>query len=87
MDNDADSDISECRALVPVSAPATDAPRSRRSEGRPLSTFTAHLIATAMHAPQTRAQRRGEPEDVIRRYEAPRQTNVRYLGLTLSESF
>ncbi|MGB9366449.1 MAG: hypothetical protein WCE79_10585 [Xanthobacteraceae bacterium] len=54
-------------ALIAIEAP-------RRSERAPPSTrppsapFVAHLIATRMQAPQTRARRRAEPEEAIAVY-------------------
>lgn len=54
------------RALVPTapaSSPADTTPRPRGS-------FLAHLIATAVDAPQTRARRRAEPAEAVAAYAA-----------------
>jgi hypothetical protein len=58
------------RALVAVSrSPAPD--RSGCAESpRPSAAFLAHVIATAQHAPQTRARRRAEPRDAGALYAA-----------------
>jgi hypothetical protein len=52
------------RALMVVEAPRPSerAPQSTRP---PSAAFVAHLIATRMQAPQTRARRRAEPEEAI----------------------
>jgi len=54
------------RSLVPVAR----SPRESRqaSSARPSPAFLAHLIATAQHAPQTRARSRAEPADAIATY-------------------
>ncbi len=48
------------RALVPT-APVSRGDR-RGADRRPAAAFLAHLIATALRAPQTRARRRAEPD-------------------------
>jgi|SRR5215470_2653824 len=55
------------RSLVPL---AGYAHRERREgpSARPSPAFLAHLIATAQHAPQTRARGRTEPADAIATY-------------------
>ena len=59
-----DVPLGESRALIAIDAPApTDhAPRVTR---HPAAGFLTQLIATQMHAPQTRARRRVEPEEAI----------------------
>jgi hypothetical protein len=54
------------RGLVPIapSQPASPLHRSTRSS----PAFLAQLIATAQHAPQTRARSRAEPADAIAHY-------------------
>lgn len=54
------------RSLVPLAG----SPRESRQtpSARPSPAFLAHLIATAQHAPQTRARSRAEPEDAIATY-------------------
>jgi hypothetical protein len=60
-------------ALVPV-APLSDAPLSDEPTPavgqRPHADFVAHLIATAVQAPQTRARRRAEPQVALAAYRA-----------------
>jgi hypothetical protein len=51
--------------LVPV-APAREG--NHRHSARPSPAFLAQLIATAQHAPQTRARGRAEPADAIAHY-------------------
>jgi hypothetical protein len=60
-------------ALVPLTQtdqaaaqPATNV----RATSRANADFVAHLIATSAQAPQTRARRRANPEDVIAAYDA-----------------
>jgi hypothetical protein len=53
------------RELIPVT-PTRDG--SHRHSVRPSPAFLAQLIATAQHAPQTRARGRAEPADAIARY-------------------
>jgi hypothetical protein len=56
--------------LIPVT-PTREV--SLRPSARPSPAFLAQLIATAQHAPQTRARGRAEPADAIARYtSAPR---------------
>ncbi len=57
----------EARALIPVGAAAASE-RSPPLTRHPAAAFLAHLIATQMQAPQTRARRRAEPEDAIAVY-------------------
>jgi hypothetical protein len=59
----------EPRALIAIEpAASTERPIAR---GRhPSAPFLAHLIATRMQAPQTRARRRAEPEEAIAAYRA-----------------
>ena len=54
------------RGLVPI-VPSQPEWTLRRST-RPSPAFLAHLIATAQHAPQTRARSRAEPADAIAHY-------------------
>jgi hypothetical protein len=54
------------RGLVPI-APNQPESSLRRST-RPSPAFLAQLIATAQHAPQTRARSRAEPADAIATY-------------------
>lgn len=51
--------------LIPVT-PTREG--SHRQSARPSPAFLAQLIATAQHAPQTRARGRTEPADAIARY-------------------
>jgi hypothetical protein len=54
------------RSLVPVAGRPIE---SRQApSARPSPAFLAHLIATAQHAPQTRARSRAEPADAIATY-------------------
>jgi hypothetical protein len=59
----------ESHALVAI-APAAPAERSWTHTRHPAAPFLAHLIATQMQAPQTRARRRAEPEQAIALYRA-----------------
>ena len=59
----------ESRALIAIT-PATQAERSWTHTRHPGAPFLAHLIATQMQAPQTRARRRAEPEEAIALYRA-----------------
>jgi hypothetical protein len=52
--------------LIPVTPARGE--DSRRHFARPSPAFLAQLIATAQHAPQTRARGRAEPADAIARY-------------------
>ncbi len=59
-------DRPQSRALV-VTAPA----RAPELTSRPRQVaFLAHLIATKMHAPQTRERRRAEPNEALAAYRA-----------------
>ena len=55
------------RSLVPLAGRSHGEHREGRS-ARPSVPFLAHLIATAQHAPQTRARSRAEPADAIASY-------------------
>jgi hypothetical protein len=55
------------RSLVPLAGRSHGERREGRS-ARPSVAFLAHLIATAQHAPQTRARSRAEPADAIATY-------------------
>jgi hypothetical protein len=57
-----DAPETESRALIAVEAPAPDE-RTPRVTRHPAAAFVAQLIATQMHAPQTRARRRAEPDE------------------------
>jgi hypothetical protein len=54
------------RGLVPVASRQPES--SLRRSTRPSPAFLAQLIATAQHAPQTRARGRVAPADAIARY-------------------
>jgi hypothetical protein len=62
------------RGLVPI-APSQPESRTRRST-RPSPAFLAQLIATAQHAPQTRARGRVAPADAIAHYTSAASVNV-----------
>ena len=55
------------RSLVPL-AGSSRRERSQGPSARPSPAFLAHLIATAQHAPQTRARGRTEPANAIATY-------------------
>src|SRR5215470_10551969 len=55
------------RSLVPLTGRSDGEHREGRP-ARPSVAFLAHLIATAQHAPQTRARSRAEPADAIATY-------------------
>lgn len=57
----------ESRALIAIQ-PLAASERAPRVTRHPGAAFLAHLIATQMQAPQTRARRRAEPEDAIAVY-------------------
>jgi K+-sensing histidine kinase KdpD len=59
--------VTQSQALVPLQ-PQVSGERTFASAQRPAAPFVAHLIATHIQAPQTRARRRAEPEDVIAAY-------------------
>lgn len=59
----------ESRALIAVEAPAPSE-RSFTHSRHPAAPFLAHLIATQMQAPQTRARRQVEPQEAISVYAA-----------------
>jgi len=54
---------SQQRELIVIEAPRRDE-HSSRLPRHPSAPFIAHLLATRMQAPQTRARRRAEPEEV-----------------------
>ena len=63
------------RGLVPVAPNGAPAPAQKeqpegspRQSARPSPAFLAQLIATAQHAPQTRARNRIAPADAIAHY-------------------
>jgi hypothetical protein len=56
-------------ALVPVAAFRSENPGAF-ADRRTNADFIAHLIATALQAPQTRARRRAEPQDAFAAYRA-----------------
>jgi hypothetical protein len=62
-----------CVALVPLAQPTEWTRAAHRAPSRPASTFVAQLLATADHAPQTRALRRGTEADAKTAYNALRQ--------------
>jgi hypothetical protein len=59
----------QCRALIAVEA-AAPIDRSSTTTRYPAAPFLAQLIATHMQAPQTRARRRAELNEVIAAYSA-----------------
>jgi hypothetical protein len=59
---------SPCVALVPIVTAAKWSQASSSQLSRSNSTFVAHLIATAEHAPQTRSLRRATPADALTAY-------------------
>ena len=65
----AEPEVTQSRALIAIEAPAP-AERSFTPSRRPAAPFLAHLIATQMQAPQTRARRRVEPREAISVYAA-----------------
>ena len=67
---------SESRALIAV-APAAQAERSGTETRRPSAPFLAHLIATNIQVPQTRARRRAEPADAVAVYQGAVVSPVR----------
>src|ERR1700741_2865509 len=54
-------------ALIAIEAPRRSE-RAPQSTRHPSASFVAHLIATRMHAPQTRERRRAGPEEAIAIY-------------------
>lgn len=74
------------RALVPLTLPAAPHP-SGHLAFRPDACFVAHLIATAVHAPQTRTLRRASPGQGAASYgdaSARAKLHVAANGLALS---
>lgn len=59
--------VSTSRALVPLTVPAVAAAPVSPAV-RPDARFVTQLIATATHAPQTRALRRAALDDVVSSY-------------------
>ena len=60
-------------ALVPLAQTEQAAAQTAahvRPASRANADFVAHLIATSAQAPQTRARRRGNPEEAIAAYDA-----------------
>lgn len=66
----------ETRAVIAVAPPAPSE-RPTIHMRYPAAPFLAHLIATHMHAPQTRERRRAEPQDAIVAYGAEAVAPVR----------
>lgn len=66
----------ESRAIIPVAPPAPSE-RTVIHTRYPAAPFLAHLIATHMHAPQTRERRRAEPETAVAAYGADAVAPVR----------
>jgi hypothetical protein len=60
------------RALVPLTTPRPKAPANDFAV-RPDARFVAQLIATATHAPQTRALRRASADDAMMSYATVRR--------------
>jgi hypothetical protein len=60
------SPLEPSRALVPLTVAAE--PVAPASCFRPDARFVVHLIATAIHEPQTRALRRAAPSDAVSSY-------------------
>ena len=78
--------VSTSRALVPLTLPAAAAAPATPAV-RPDARFVAQLIATAAHAPQTRALRRAALDDVVSTYSGTSPRNdlpVAANGLVLS---
>lgn len=61
------SPLEPSRALVPLTVAAEPA-AAPTSCFRPDARFVVHLIATAVHEPQTRALRRAAPSDAVSTY-------------------
>jgi len=66
---------STARSLVPLASHSQREVRQTPS-ARPSPAFLAHLIATAQHAPQTRARSRAEPADAIAHYNSGSDVNA-----------
>jgi hypothetical protein len=66
----------EARAVIAV-APTARSERIIAHTRYPAAPFLAHLIATHMHAPQTRERRRAEPQDAVAAYGAETAAPVR----------
>jgi len=67
--HDAASLVGQSTALIAIEAPRRSE-RSPQSTRHPSASFVAHLIATRMQAPQTRARRRAEPEEAMAVYQS-----------------
>lgn len=63
------------RALIALAAPVAGN-RCLPLTRHPSAPFLAHLIATQMQAPQTRARRRATPEEAIALYDSIRPVPV-----------
>jgi hypothetical protein len=63
----------EGRALVALETPAASAAATHYRE----AAFLAHLIATKVHAPQTRERRRVDPGEAIAAYRAAASLTLR----------
>ncbi len=70
-------------ALVPLT-PSDQKDEAVRSAGRLSADFIAHLIAAAVHAPQTRSRRRAAPGEASAVYRALEQAPP--VGRALSRS-
>ena len=66
----------ETRAVIAVAPPAPSE-RTIIHTRYPAAPFLAHLIATHIHAPQTRERRRAEPEAAVAAYGAEAVAPVR----------
>ena len=66
----------EARALVAIE-PAAAGERAVPLSRHPAAPFLAHLIATSIQAPQTRARRRAEPGEALAAYGASAQSAPR----------
>jgi len=71
-------------ALVPIASVRREEAAASLAT-RACAGFVAHLIATAVQAPQTRTRRRAEPEDAVAAYRALGQWPSK-AGLTVSRS-
>jgi len=57
-------------ALVPLTVQPAETHTAFLPDRRGVASFVAHLIATAVQAPQTRARRRAKPEEARAAYRA-----------------
>jgi hypothetical protein len=53
-----------------ATTPSVDEQSAKRDSRRPNAEFLAHLVATAVQAPQTRVRRRAEPKEATAAYDA-----------------